>query len=153
VSAPEPRLASVSRVRERSKTWRRSIDIDAPMTTGKRYHPRILIHTKSSLRKFSQFDMLTSNSDSSRGSLAGVGKEGEDLGKLRKESSRNAPDHDDHFRLTYSSPPRSPASLVKIWRNHDGLSLRQRNRPVAARGRQYYHILFCILHLFMGRKA
>jgi hypothetical protein len=54
--------------------------------------------TKSSLRKFSQFDMSTSNSDSSRGSLfAGVGKEGEDLGKLRKESSRNAPDNDDHF--------------------------------------------------------
>jgi hypothetical protein len=42
--------------------------------------------------------MSTSNSDSSRGSLsAGVGKEGEDLGKLRKESS---PDHDDDF-LTY----------------------------------------------------
>jgi hypothetical protein len=57
-----------------------------------------MVCTKSSLRKFSQFDMSTSNSDSSRGSLsAGVGKEGEDLGKLRKESSRNAPDHDDHF--------------------------------------------------------
>jgi len=68
--------------------------------------------TKSSLRKFSQFDMSTSNSDSSRGSLsAGVGKEGEDLGKLRKESSPNAPDHDDHFRPTYSSPSRFPTSL------------------------------------------
>jgi hypothetical protein len=39
--------------------------------------------------------------DSSRGSLfVGVGKEGEGMGKLRKESSRNAPDNDDHFRPT-----------------------------------------------------
>jgi hypothetical protein len=61
------------------------------------------------------------------------------MGKLRKESS---PDNDDHFRPTYyNSPPRSPTSLVEIWRGHDSLSLRQRNppsRPVAARGRQYW---------------
>ena len=30
---------------------------------------------------------------------------------------------------TYDSPPGSPASLVEIWRSHDGLSLRQRNPP------------------------
>jgi hypothetical protein len=43
--------------------------------------------------KVQQFDVSTSDSDSSRGSpFAGVGKEGEGMGKLRKESSRNMPD-------------------------------------------------------------
>jgi hypothetical protein len=65
-----------------------------------------------------------------KGSLSAcVRKEGEDLSKLRKESSRNAPDHDDHFRTACNSPPRSPTSLAEIWRSHDGLSLRQRNPP------------------------
>jgi len=66
---------------------RRSIDIDASMAThrpGKRYHPGYQYGV----------DMSTSKSDFSRGNLfAGVGKEGEDLGKLRKENSRNAPDN------------------------------------------------------------
>jgi hypothetical protein len=44
------------------------------------------------------------------------------MGEPRKESSRNAPDTDDHFR-----PPRFLTSVVEIWRSHDGLSLRQRN--------------------------
>jgi hypothetical protein len=80
--------------------------------------------TKSSLQKFSQLDVSTSNSNSSRESL--VGKEGEGMGKLR---SRNAPDNNDDFRPTYNSPPRSPTSLVEIWCSHDGSSLRQRNPP------------------------
>jgi hypothetical protein len=33
------------------------------------------------------------------------------------------------FRPMYNLPPRSPTSLVEIWRSHDGLSLRQRNLP------------------------
>jgi len=67
------------------QTW----DTVSPPDTG----------TKSSLRKFSRFDVSTSNSDSSRGSLfAGIG---EDLGKLRKENSRNASDNDDHFQPNY----------------------------------------------------
>jgi hypothetical protein len=66
--------------------------------------------TKSRLQKFSQFDVSTSDSDSSRGSLlAGVGKEGEGMGK---ESSRNAPDNDDHFRPTSPIPNLASRNLA-----------------------------------------
>jgi hypothetical protein len=67
--------------------------IDASMATHNGITPGY--RYESSLRKFS---LLTSNSHSSKGSLfADLGKEGEDLGKLLKKSSRNAPDNDDHF--------------------------------------------------------
>jgi hypothetical protein len=57
--------------------------------------------TKSSLREFSQFDISTSNSDSSKGSpFAGVGKEGEDLGKLYKQCARQRRPLSTYLQLT-----------------------------------------------------
>jgi hypothetical protein len=106
------RLASVSRARGRSKTSGRSTDIDASMAThrpGKRYHPRIRYEVEpSKVQPIQRVDFRLELFY--RELFTGIGKEGEGMGKLRKESSRNAPDF---RRPTYNSPPLASRNLAQ----------------------------------------
>jgi len=120
-SAREPRLANVFRVRERSMTSKRSIDIDA---SGTRYHPQIPVRSRA-LENSANPTWRYPTRTLLGGACSQVS------GKKRRiwvNSARRA-----HamrrtttttFDLTtYNSPLRSQTSLVKIWRSHDGLSV------------------------------
>jgi len=126
--------------------------------------------TKSSLRKFSQFDMSTSNSDSSRGSLsADVGKEGKDLGKLRKESAGPRRPLSTYLQLTFPIPNLAKSGTAMTVCPYDKGTF-----PRGPRGRKRATVLgkgiveegvicctgngsttlyFCTLHLFMGEEG